>query len=141
MMESIIGYRSGFMEHVTGNTKRVMYVDDEPDITDIWSDILSGLGYQVTEMNNSADALAIFESDPFAFDAIITDHAMPGMTGEVLTRRIHKIRPDIPVIMVTGYSTTVTRANFREFGINEFLTKPAAPYSLDSAIRRVLSDV
>jgi len=129
------------MERVTGGPERVLFVDDEPDITDVWSEILSRMGYQVTGMNNSSAALSAFESDPYTFDVIVTDYAMPGMTGEALTRRIHEIRPDVPVVMVTGFSATVTPANFREFGIREFVTKPVTPASLDSAIRRVLSDV
>lgn len=123
------------------NRGSVLFIDDESDITNAWSDILSNLGYKVTALNDSCAALAAFESDPSAFDVIVTDHMMPGMTGEVLTSRIHEIRPDVPAIMITGFSTTVTQDNFRDFGIREFIKKPFTPDLLDSAIRRALSSV
>lgn len=128
------------MEHVMSYSDRVLFVDDEAAIMEVWSEILSRMGYQVTGISDSRAALAAFERDPSVFDVIVTDYVMPGMDGQALIRQIHKIRPDIPVIMITGFSMTVTLANFRGSGIKEFMTKPVSPASLDSAIRRALSD-
>ena len=86
--------------------------------------MLERLGYEVTVRTNSADALAHFQMNPNRFDAMITDQTMPGMTGIDLARRILQIRPHIPIILCTGYSTLITQEEVKALGVREFALKP-----------------
>ena len=99
---------------------------------------LEKLGYKVTATTDSREALKTFLSDPSRFDLVITDHAMPQMTGAQLTRELLAIRPDIPIILCTGYSDNITSDKAREIGIKEFLIKPVSKQELAEAVRGVL---
>lgn len=89
-------------------------------------------------LTRSTDALEAFEADPQAFDLVITDLTMPRMTGDVLARRVRRVRPDIPVILCTGYSKTTTEDKAAAAGVAELLRKPLSLGRISKVIRRVL---
>jgi len=119
-------------------TERILLVDDEPSIVSMETEMLERLGYRVTACTGSQEALKIFEADPRGFDLVITDMAMPAMTGTELAGRLAAIRPDIPLILCTGFSESLTRHEASVKGIREILHKPVAQADLAGAVRRVL---
>jgi PAS domain S-box-containing protein len=123
---------------ITGAGERVLFIDDEPDLTDIGRQSLERLGYRCDTMSNAAAALAAFRADPDRWSAIITDHMMPGMTGEAMAREILAIRPDMPIIMCTGFGDTITSDTAKVSGIREFVMKPVSGRELAEIVSRVL---
>ena len=85
----------------------VLFVDDEPDIVKMEAQMLSALGYKSTVTSRSLEALGFFEESPNRFDIVITDQVMPGMTGSELAKELLRIRPDLPVILCTGFSSRI----------------------------------
>jgi signal transduction histidine kinase/ActR/RegA family two-component response regulator len=104
--------------------ERILFVDDEEVITRSGQRVLGRLGYQVTVFTDSAEALEKFKATPDEFDLVITDQAMPKMTGIELTRELLNIRPDIAIILCTGYSRKITEENIKDLGIKGVATKP-----------------
>jgi len=117
----------------------LLFVDDEPALVDIGREILSTLGYRVETCTSSVEALDMFKADPRRFDMIITDLTMPKMTGDLLAIEVMKIRPDIPVILFTGYSDVVSRERYQALGIRDCLLKPLTRKDLATSIRKVFS--
>lgn len=118
--------------------ENILIVDDEPMLTDIASQMLVKLGYNVKAYNFPEEALKVFESDPDAFDLIITDMTMPKLTGDNLAQQIKRIRPDIPLILCTGYSEHITLKKASSAGINHFLMKPLTLHQVSSTVRDIL---
>ncbi len=116
----------------------ILYVDDEEVVSEVGKRLLERLGYQVTAMTDSLAALDAFRSNPRAFDMVITDQNMPGLTGRDLALRIHAVREDIPIVLCTGYSDQVTPETARECGIAEYVLKPVTSDELAGLVRRVL---
>lgn len=123
-----------------GGCERILFVDDEPPIVKMGSRMLENLGYKVTSETSSLDALARFRSRPDDFDLVITDMTMPKMTGEDLAAEIIKIRPDMPVILCTGYSKKITDDRMAKAGIKKIASKPILQSNLAKAVRRILDD-
>jgi PAS domain S-box-containing protein len=121
-------------------TESILVVDDEPSIVKLVGHILERLGYTVETKTDSREALELFCSDPLRFDLIITDMNMPHMTGEVLTSEVLNIRPDIPVILCTGFSHKLNRKTLGEIGARELLLKPTPMEDLAHAVRKVLDE-
>lgn len=121
----------------TGNA-RILFVDDEQSLIDLGRDILRSLGYTVTALTNSLEALETFRADPCSFDLVITDMTMPGLTGKELAENLLAIRSDIPIIMCTGFNNHIDERNATQAGISEFLMKPYAIAKLAKTIRGVL---
>lgn len=119
-------------------TERILFVDDEPLLVDAGRQVLESLGYHVENRNRPSDALALFRSDPDAFDLVITDTTMPDMTGDRLAKALLKIRPDIPIILCTGYSSHMDKKAAREMGISAFVMKPLSREMLAKTVRKVL---
>ncbi len=119
-------------------TERILFVDDEEILAEWGQSALERLGYTVTATTDSLEAFNTFSADPSRFDLIITDQAMPAMTGLELAARVLKVRADTPVILCTGHSETASPEKTRQIGIRELLTKPLARTELAQAIRRVL---
>jgi signal transduction histidine kinase/ActR/RegA family two-component response regulator len=116
---------------------RILFVDDETALVQVASDMLTHLGYEVRAVNSSLEALALFQAAPHDFDLVITDMTMPGLTGEELTHEVRRLRPDIPVILCTGFSHVMDATKAQGIGIDAFLLKPITIKDLDLAIRRV----
>ena len=108
-----------------GKGERILFVEDEPSIVHLGKEILQQLGYNVSVETRSHEALRTFRAGPETFDLVITDQTMPKMTGEVLARELLRIRPDIPIILCTGYSPSMTPEKAQSLGIRAFLWKPA----------------
>jgi len=113
-------------------------VDDEQPILDMEKQILVRLGYTVKPENDPNDALDVFQKQPDNFDLVITDMSMPGMSGKELSSKLFQIRPDIPVILCTGFSETMTPEVVKTLGIREVIMKPVLLKDLSRAVRRVL---
>jgi PAS domain S-box-containing protein len=118
--------------------ERILFVDDEPFQTDMLNHLLGLLGYRVETRNTAVEALALFQQDPQAFDLVITDMVMPGMTGDELAVRLLEIRPDLPIILATGYSQNITESKAKALGIKAFALKPLVIDELSRLIRQVL---
>lgn len=121
-------------------TERIMLVDDEDLILDVNSEILQGCGYRVTTFSRSVAALEAFSKNPEAFDLIISDMTMPEMTGAVMARKIMQIKPEIPIIIVTGHSDQIDRKKASQEGIAGFAYKPLSSTELLREIRRILQN-
>ena len=130
----IINYNNSFCN------KRILIIDDEQPILHFLSKILEESGYSIHQSFSSNQSLNIFLENPQYFDLIITDMGMPGLTGLDLSKKIKEIRPSIPIILCTGYSSEVTAENYIDKGLNGFLTKPFNKQSLLNEISRVLSN-
>ncbi|MEE8483709.1 MAG: PAS domain S-box protein [Nitrospinota bacterium] len=116
----------------------ILLVDDEESIAASMKKMLEMLGYTVTSMTESFEALEVFKRRGLEFDIVITDIVMPFMTGDVLAREIRKIRPDIPIIMITGHAD-FTEEMARDMGIESYLTKPVSAEDLTEAIQTFTS--
>lgn len=117
----------------------ILFVDDEQSIAYLGQQLLERLGYHVLTSTSSRQALELFSQAPQRFDLVISDQTMPQMTGEVLIRELRKIRPDIPVILCTGFSYSIDADKAQAQGIDAFLLKPLVSSDLGLAIRQVLS--
>ena len=102
--------------------------------------MLERLGYSVTVRMSSIEALTTFKNQPDAFDLVITDQTMPGMTGIDLARSLMQIRPGIPIILCSGYSNLISEEKARLIGIRGFALKPLAKNQIALHIRRVLDE-
>ncbi len=120
--------------------ERILFVDDEKPLIDIGKKILERLGYTVEARSSSHEALEVFRADPLHFDLVITDMTMPEMTGEDLARKIIAIRPDIPVILCTGFIKSARPERWRQTGIRELLGKPLTIQTLAEAVQRALKE-
>jgi CheY-like chemotaxis protein len=118
---------------------RILFVDNEVEIVRMASFMLKSLGYDAVTTPESRHALKIFRQDPDGFDLVITDQVMPEMSGSELSKELLAIRPDIPIILCTGFIEKVTPVEIREIGVRELLFKPVERKDLAAAINRVLS--
>nr|MBF0223526.1 response regulator [Desulfobulbaceae bacterium] len=118
--------------------ERILFIDDEELLAEMGKDMLGRLGYHVTVRRSSIEALATFQNTPNDFDMVITDQTMPDMTGSDLARRMMQIRPDIPIILCTGYSNLIDEDSAKGLGIKEFALKPMTKGTISKLIRKVL---
>ena len=100
--------------------------------------MLESLGYRVTVCTSSTEALARFKAAPGEVDLLVSDMTMPQMTGAQLARAAMSIRPDLPVILCTGFSRQLTPEQAQQLGIKGYLLKPIAKHELAEEIRKVL---
>ena len=120
--------------------ERVLFVDDEASLVQVGTQILKRLGYRVSGHASSREALDQFQKTPDAFDLIITDMAMPEITGDRLARECREIRPHIPVILCTGHSDRIDEERAAGLGIKAYLLKPLNKSSLAKTVRKVLDE-
>jgi len=118
--------------------ERILVVDDEPMILQANDEILKKLGYKVVSLDSPEHALEMFRNDPYGFDLVLTDMTMPKLTGENLAKKMMVIRPEIPIILTTGYSELISPEKARSIGIRDFLMKPLTIDALSSSIRKIL---
>ena len=100
--------------------------------------MLTKLGYQVTAHTSSIEAIEAFKDSPDKFDLIISDMTMPNMTGDLLANEINKIRPDVPIIICTGFSEQLSEKKINTLGIKGLLMKPLTISELAKMVRKVL---
>ena len=121
-----------------GKGELILVVDDEKPLVDMMTQMLERLGYTVVGKTASMDALEAFSAEPGRFDLVITDYAMPNMTGKELAEALMAVKPDIPVILCTGFSENIDAESAKSMGIKEFLMKPVVRSELAATIRNVL---
>ena len=103
---------------------RIIIVDDDELISQYLALLLEAEGHEVTVMNAPQEALACFHARPDDFDLVVTDQVMPGLTGVEVAAAVLKLRPKIPVLLITGYSKKVNAENAESFGLSGFFSKP-----------------
>lgn len=118
----------------------VLFVDDEAQLRDIGSELLEGLGYLVETRVNPMDTIEAFRLNPLKYALLITDWTMPQMTGGKLARIVRKIRPDIPIIVSTGFPAAIDDADLKEVGVRHVLPKPVSLNRLAAAVAKTLED-
>jgi PAS domain S-box-containing protein len=123
-----------------GGTERILLVDDEPSITRLGRKLLERRGYEVETRESGTEALDCFRRDPERFDLVVTDMAMPGMRGDRLAEEVMAIRPDVPVILATGYSSQISEEQVGKRGIRALVMKPLTQNELVNTVRRVLDE-
>lgn len=116
----------------------ILYVDDEPSIAILAKRLLEGLGYTTESTTDPQKALDMVRNDPQKFDLLITDMAMPNMTGDQLVIEILKIRQDMPTIMCTGYSSTISEKEAADIGVSSYIMKPINKSELATTVRKAL---
>ena len=123
----------------TGN-ERILIIDDEPSILKISSRILQRQGYRVTTENDSVRALERFKQDPGEYDLVFSDVTMPKLTGDRLAAEILSVRPEIPIILCTGYSRLTSEKSAEAIGVRAVIAKPVSKKRLLTEIRRLLDE-
>jgi CheY-like chemotaxis protein len=126
-------------EVVHRGKERILFVDDEDALADLGKQMIEHLGYRVTARVNSLEALKLFQKDPYAFDLVITDLVMPNMSGDELAQKILAIRPDIPVILITGFAEQITSEKAGLIGVKKLVTKPIVMKDIAKLIREALA--
>lgn len=123
-----------------GHGERLLYVDDEEPLVYLTTQVLGRLGYEVTGFTEAEAALKAFLADPNRFDVIITDLSMPRLSGRDLAVRVLKIRPDIPVILATGYIRPQDTESARSLGIRDLILKPNTVEDLGHTLHRIFAE-
>lgn len=118
----------------------IMVVDDEEPAADIIGQMLKALGYKTEIQLNPVKALEIFKLRPDSFDLVMTDMIMPHMTGAQLSKKLKAIRPNIPIILCTGYSSLIDENRARLIGIAAYLTKPVALSEISKTVKMILDE-
>ena len=113
---------------------RILFVDDEEIICETYCDMLFKLGYEVSTKISSVEALEAFRARPDDFDLVIMDQVMPHLTGLDLADRLKKIRPNISIILCTGYSELITPQTAYDFGIDKVLIKPVGIWQMREVV-------
>jgi len=123
---------------VSTGTEQILLIDDEESLLKMAKHMLASLGYKVVSEGSSVKALETFKSDPDQFDLIITDQSMPDLSGSELAEKVLRIKPDMSIILCSGFSSKVSEENAGEKGISKYVSKPYTKKSFASAIREVL---
>ncbi|MFZ5433334.1 MAG: PAS domain S-box protein [Calditrichota bacterium] len=128
-------------ETTAHGTENVLFVDDNREIAYMGKRMLERLGYKVTVRTSSVEALEAFRARPKRYDVVITDQTMPHMTGDQLARELVLIRPDIPIVLITGFSETISSKTNGRSGIRQFVMKPIVLHELSQAIRKAIDSL
>jgi CheY-like chemotaxis protein len=121
-----------------GHGERVLLIDDEAPVLAATAEMLSRLGYEAMPFSDNHAALAAFEAAPERFDVVVSDEVMPGLTGTELARVLRHRRPDLPVVLMSGYSGATLTHGALAAGVSELLTKPLQSHEMAAALARVL---
>ena len=140
VIEKTVEKEAPIEKDLSTGTERILLVDDEMLLVTLGKQMLESLGYEVTTRTGSIKALELFKARPDRFDLVITDMTMPHLPGDELALKIAEIRPDVPVILCTGFSHKITEKKAKEMGIKAFLLKPILKGVLAETVRRVLDE-
>jgi PAS domain S-box-containing protein len=140
MKKSIETFSTGITKKIETGTERILLVDDEVYVAKLVGQMLSRLGYRVTEQIESLDALKMFKANPDNFDLVITDMAMPDMTGDNFAKEIISLKPDIPVIICTGYSERINKEQSEALGVKGFIMKLVVISEMAKMVRKALDE-
>jgi CheY-like chemotaxis protein len=121
-----------------GDGQTVMIVDDEKPLVALAEEILAQLGYEPVGFNSSMEALEAFRAAPLRFDIVLTDETMPELIGTDLAREIRLLRPDIPIVLMSGYSSAPLNERARAAGVGEVLRKPLQSKDIAECFGRTL---
>lgn len=141
--ESVLSNPAAHQRPVTsssGERKRILVVDDEPIILELYQFQLEACGYEPITLQDSEEALQVFCKHPDRFDLIITDHCMPNLNGDQLAKRVLEVRPDLPIVMITGHNDIFTEQHARSVGIAKFMTKPIDNQRFVEILRDLLGE-
>ena len=127
-------------EEAPGGTEHILLVDDEEQVADMERSILEHLGYTVTVFTDSLKAYSAFQEKPTRYDMVITDQTMPVLTGIDLAQQMLKVRKDIPIVICTGFSSTLSKEKALELGVCGFAMKPLSIIDLARLIRKIFAD-
>ncbi|MEJ8825830.1 PAS domain-containing protein [Variovorax humicola] len=122
----------------SGEGETVLLVDDEEPLVRLGEEMMAGLGYEPVGFASSTAALASFRATPDRFQAVLSDEAMPEMTGSELARELRRIRPDIPILLMSGYVTPALTTRAREIGVQEVLAKPLVAGDIACSLAKAL---
>jgi PAS domain S-box-containing protein len=137
-LQSELGSWGESAENLPRGNERILLVDDDEDMALVTQGLFKRLGYETKAFTSSVRALEAFKMDPHGFDILITDQVMPEMTGLELAREVQAMRPEIPIILFTGFWAAGTRTKARDAGIRELLIKPIRNRRWAETVRRVL---
>ena len=129
---------AAFEPEVHGHGERILFVDDEPSLAALGGRRLEALGYVATARSDPREALAVFQADPSKFAAVVTDYTMPGLTGVALARELVSIRPDIPIVLLTGFIEELPPEQLDSAGVRKLIRKPATIHELSLAVAEIL---
>ena len=138
VIEGKVDFEVRYAEEIPTGNETILFVDDEELLADLGKRLLQHLGYEVSVRTSSVEALKAFRAQPDKFDLVITDMAMPNMSGEKLAKEIMKIRAGIPIVLCTGYSELMTEGKAEEMGIRGFVMKPLVLRELAKIVRAAL---
>jgi PAS domain S-box-containing protein len=124
-----------------GSGETVMIVDDERPLVALAEEIIASLGYEPVGFDSSGAALEAFRADPDRFDLVLTDESMPELLGTDLAQAIRRLRPDIPIILMTGYGGTQLASRSADIGLSDVLRKPLHRRDLADSLARTLETV
>ncbi|MBF0201468.1 MAG: response regulator [Desulfamplus sp.] len=135
---SIEPRKTDAVKQIPGGSERILIVDDEEFIISMEKQMLGKLGYHVTAFTSSLEALDFFKDNPDKFDLVITDMAMPHLAGDRLALELVKIRPDIPIMMCTGFSERISAETIKSINVRALLLKPVVMSDMSAKIREIL---
>lgn len=119
-------------------TEKILFIDDDEMLAKLGEKLLSEMGYQVSLMTESTEALKMFTANPDHFDLVITDQTMPQLSGKELIQKLKKIRPDLRTVLCTGFSSQIDEDQAQQLGIGAFCMKPLDLPEFLQTVRRVL---
>ena len=140
IIEEIIVDDQSEDELMLSGDEHILVVDDEISLVKLEKRILERCGYKVTTAVSSLEALELFRENPDMYDLVISDQAMPKLAGADLARALLEIQPNIGIILVTGYSSSISPSQAKELGIKEYIMKPIAPHDFSKTVRQVLDE-
>ncbi|BHH85986.1 response regulator [Desulforhopalus sp. 52FAK] len=138
--EGLIEQENDELDVLPVGDESVLYVDDEASIAKLGKRLLESLGYTAEPISDPEKALDMVRNDPDKFDLLITDMAMPNMTGEQLVIETLKIRQNMPIIICTGYSAKISEKEAADIGARSFIMKPINKSELAKMVRKVLDE-
>jgi CheY-like chemotaxis protein len=121
-----------------GNGERVLLIDDQTLVLNVTAEILARLGYEPVSFSDGRAALAAFEAAPARFDVVVTDEVMPGLSGTAVASVVRRVRPDLPIVLMSGHRGPLLTQQALTAGVTELLTKPLQSREIATALARVL---